>query len=216
VRATHGSCNADQVRRAKPVRPIHDRMPVVLITSEAWHAWLRPSVDSAAARAGSAAMRGANSAAAGERGDEFGRHQSDRPVDELSQSQPAASPRTNRTGRTPPPRPGDSDSDSCLRPRRPDCRRGRRPVAEAGSSASRREEERRGGASRARGRLPFLPCGPSAAPRRTRPQPRDEGVRFGPWGQLLPRKGAVRGQPRAAGDERPRLGRGSYLWRTLP
>jgi hypothetical protein len=44
VRATDGSCIADRARRAKPVGPIRDRMPVVLRGGEAWHAWLHPSV----------------------------------------------------------------------------------------------------------------------------------------------------------------------------
>jgi hypothetical protein len=39
----------------------------------------------------------------------------DQPVDEHSEGQPAASPRTNRIGRTTPPNPHDDDTDSTLR-----------------------------------------------------------------------------------------------------
>ncbi len=39
------TCEANEL-----VRPVHDRMPVVLADPELWQSWLHPSLDSAAAR----------------------------------------------------------------------------------------------------------------------------------------------------------------------
>ena len=44
------SCTIITCAANELARPIHDRMPVVLAGHEAWHAWLDPSDDSAAAR----------------------------------------------------------------------------------------------------------------------------------------------------------------------